>query len=348
MLKRLSAREKFEQLIADFEPLLRNAFMESIADIKSRIQLKRIIERLERNDVAGAFDMLHMEPTAFRPLDRAIAQAYEGGGVAAVSGLPVLRDPTGHQLVVRFDVRNYRAEQWLSRHSSDLITNIIEDQRRAVLKSLTAGMEAGNNPRSTALELVGRLNRITGRREGGILGLTSIQADYVGTARHELASGDAALMKNYLTRNRRDRRYDKTVTAAIRDGRPLAADVISRIAGRYEDSLLKLRGDTISRTETLTALNASNQEAFRQGLDKTDYTEQDVTRVWNTAHDERVRHSHAAMDGQEVKGLNTPFTAPDGSQLLYPGDTSLGASASQIINCRCMQFIRLNYAKGVD
>jgi hypothetical protein len=82
MLKRLSAREKFEQLIADFEPLLRNAFMESVADIKSNLQIKRIVERLERNDIAGAIEALYLDPAAFRPLDRAIAQAFEGGGVS--------------------------------------------------------------------------------------------------------------------------------------------------------------------------------------------------------------------------------------------------------------------------
>lgn len=202
MLKRLSAREKFEQLIADFEPLLRNAFMESVADIKSNIQIKRIVERLERNDIAGAIEALYLDPAAFRPLDRAIAQAFEGGGVAAVSNLPTLRDLFGSQLVVRFDVRNPRAEQWLTQHSTNLVTNIIEDQKVAARKVLVAGMEAGNNPRATALELVGRLSRATGRREGGILGLTSIQAEYAITARSELASGDTSALRHYSSPRR--------------------------------------------------------------------------------------------------------------------------------------------------
>lgn len=348
MLKRLSSREKFEQLIADFEPLLRNAFMESVADIKSNIQIKRIVERLERNDIAGAIEALYLDPAAFRPLDRAIAQAFEGGGVAAVSNLPTLRDPFGSQLVVRFDVRNPRAEQWLTQHSTNLVTNIIEDQKVAARKVLVAGMEAGNNPRATALGLVGRLSRATGRREGGILGLTSIQAEYAITARSELASGDTSALRHYLTRGRRDKRFDRTILKHINDGTTPPSDLIVRIVGRYEDGLLKLRGDTIARTETLTSLNASNQEAFRQGLEKTNYTEQDVTRVWRSANDERVRHSHAAMNGVEVKGLNTPYVLPDGSMMMYPGDSSLGAPASQIINCRCTQFLRLDFLKGID
>jgi len=47
MLKRLSPRERFEQLISTFEPVLRAAFMEAIDDIRSNIVLRCSIERLE-------------------------------------------------------------------------------------------------------------------------------------------------------------------------------------------------------------------------------------------------------------------------------------------------------------
>ncbi|MBK3745292.1 head morphogenesis protein [Paraburkholderia aspalathi] len=348
MLKRLSPRERFDALIADFEPILRASFLASIADIKSNVQLRLVVERLERNDIAGAIEALHIDATAFRPLDKAILAAFEGGGIAAVSRLPQLRDPSGNVLVVRFDVRHLDAERWLTQHSSNLITAITTDIKEAARIALTAGMEAGRNPRSTALDVVGRINRATGRREGGILGLTSTQTGYVENARLELLSGDPASLRNYLTRNRRDRRFDRAVTAAIRGEKPLPADTVTRMLGQYENSLLKLRGDTIARTETISALNASNQEAFRQGLEKTEYTAQDVTRVWKTASDERVRHDHRAMSNVEVVGLDTPFTLPDGSQMLYPGDTSLGASASQTINCRCTQFLRLDFLKNID
>lgn len=348
MLKRLSARERFEALIADFEPILRAAFMASIADIKSNVQLRRIVERLERNDIAGAVDALHIDAAAFRPVDKAILSAFEGGGVAAVSRLPQLRDPSGNMLVVRFDVRHRDAERWLTQHSSKLVTSVTNDMKEAARVALTAGMEAGRNPRSTALDVVGRISRATGRREGGILGLTGIQSGYVENARAELLSGNPALLKNYLTRNRRDKRFDRTIAKAIREGTPIPADTVTRMLGQYENALLKLRGDTIARTETISALNASNQEAFRQGLEKTEYTAQDVTRVWKATTDERVRHDHRAMNNIEVVGLDTPFTLPDGSQMLFPGDSSLGAPASQLINCRCFQFLRLDFMKNID
>lgn len=54
MLKRLSPRERLEQLLFDLTPMLRAAFMDAIDDIRSNIVLRRIVERLERGDINGA------------------------------------------------------------------------------------------------------------------------------------------------------------------------------------------------------------------------------------------------------------------------------------------------------
>jgi hypothetical protein len=49
------------------------------------------------------------------------------------------------------------------------------------------------------------------------------------------------------------------------------------------------------------------------------------------------------MDGQEVVGFDAPFIAPDGSRMMFPGDTSLGAPGEQTIQCRCFERIRVRY-----
>ena len=62
-----------------------------------------------------------------------------------------------------------------------------------------------------------------------------------------------------------------------------------------------------------------------------------VAKVWVTVGDERVREAHMAADSQE-QTLNKPFQV--GGQLLrWPGDSSLGASAGNIINCRCSSVV---------
>lgn len=57
------------------------------------------------------------------------------------------------------------------------------------------------------------------------------------------------------------------------------------------------------------------------------------TKTWRTIGDSKVRDTHQVVDGQ-TKGIDEPFELPQGI-VLHPGDGSLGAPYSEIINCRC-------------
>jgi len=186
----------------------------------------------------------------------------------------------GLAVVFRFNVRNSRAEQWLSDHSSTLVTRILDDQRNAVRAALTAGMEAGVNPRSMALDITGRINRATGRREGGIIGLTAQQEDYSRNALAELMSGNRTAMRNYLTRARRDKRFDRTVLKAMNEGVGLSRSQAEKIVGRYCDGLLNLRGETVARLEAKASLHRAEQESFLQAVDTGAVNPADVKRRW--------------------------------------------------------------------
>ena len=71
-----------------------------------------------------------------------------------------------------------------------------------------------------------------------------------------------------------------------------------------------------------------NKEQFRQvkadGL---------LHKQWQTMKDERVRLTHVEVDNT-ILPIDVPFTVGD-SLMMYPRDRSLGASADEIINCRC-------------
>lgn len=58
-----------------------------------------------------------------------------------------------------------------------------------------------------------------------------------------------------------------------------------------------------------------------------------VKKQWVTMGDAKVRASHRAVNGQ-VQNIDQPFQVGT-SLLMYPGDSSLGASLGEIINCRC-------------
>lgn len=79
--------------IEALEPVIRDAFLRSVADIRSEAQLALVIDALERGDVQRLVAVLNLDPTFFAPLDRAIQGAYLEGGIRALSGLPVIPDP---------------------------------------------------------------------------------------------------------------------------------------------------------------------------------------------------------------------------------------------------------------
>lgn len=334
----------FDELLAKFEPSLAAAFREAIAEIKSAIVLKVIVERLERNDIEGAIAAMQLEPEAFAALDLAFAEAYNAGGINAVGELPKVKDPSGARVVFRFGVRNPQAEAFLRQHSSQMVTRIIEDQRIAIRSALVEGLSRGKNPRATALDVIGRVSPVTKKREGGIIGLTSQQERYVASARAELLSGDAEQMRNYLTRGRRDKRFDRTVVKAINEGRAVTSAEVDKMVGRYSDGLLQLRGEMLARTETMTALGTSRDHAIRQQIDGGKLLVDDVHKVWRTAGDSRVRHTHRALSRQSV-GVDDVFVSPSGAVLRYPGDPQ--APASEIIGCRCHVQYRISYIDAV-
>lgn len=82
-----------QRQIDALEPVIREAFLRSIADIRSEAQLTLVVDALEKGDAQRLIAVLNLDPTFFAPLDRAIQGAYIEGGIRALSGLPVIPDP---------------------------------------------------------------------------------------------------------------------------------------------------------------------------------------------------------------------------------------------------------------
>ncbi|KSV95380.1 head morphogenesis protein SPP1 gp7 [Sinorhizobium sp. GL28] len=340
-----SLRQQLEALINELAPNMERAFREAIDDIKSEIVLKEVVERLERQDIEGAIAALHIDPAAFRPLSEAIREAFSAGGLLVTQNMPRLSDPAGARVVVRWDVGNQRAEQIIREQSSKLITHVTKDTKQMAREAIHAGYAQGQGPRTIALDLAGRINRVTGRREGGLIGLTSQLARTVENARGALLSGDVEGMKHYLTLTRRDKRFDRQVAKAIREGKSLPADVVAKVTGRLADRYVQFRGETIARTETQSSVHAAKHEAYQQGLDRSGRDATLVTRRWRSVGDRHVRHTHQVLNAEEVTGMDMPFQSPSGALMRFPGDTSLGAGPGEIIACRCHVEYNFDFAE---
>ena len=70
--------------------------------------------------------------------------------------------------------------------------------------------------------------------------------------------------------------------------------------------------------------NSDFKEALEQGK---------LYKIWHTALDEKVRLTHQMVESEMVPVFDVFKVG--GYPMLYPGDFSLGASASEIVNCRC-------------
>ncbi len=243
-------------------------------------------------------------------------------------------------MVFQFNVRNPQAEAWISQFSSNAVTEILDDQRTMIREYLRAGLEKGNNPRTVALDIVGRIGP-NGTRQGGAIGLTSSQAQWVRNYADELASDNP---QQALVRLLRDKRFDKTILKAADSGEPLSADQIQLMVQAYTNRALRYRAENIARTEAMSALHESQNQAIEQAVASGAIQSSAVTYIWNTAEDSRVRDSHEAMDKQRVS-RGESFITGNGIPLRYPGDPE--GPPEEIINCRCWREPDVDFLAGV-
>ncbi|MBL4768346.1 MAG: hypothetical protein JKY94_11645 [Rhodobacteraceae bacterium] len=333
-------------LLDGMAPAVQEAFLQVIADKKSDVQLATLIKAIRASDTEAVVRILALGQEYFMPLDAMLREAQTAGAGFALEEFKRKAKRAGLNAVARFDGRNLRAESFLRNQSSKLITRISTDTRDITRDILRAAMEQGRGPKSVALDLVGRYDRLAGRRVGGIIGMTPGDVEASKRALEQLRSGDPKELRKYLRRGLRNKSYDQMVIRAIKDKKPVPADMARKIVARYEDKLLFSRGETIARTELLQSLHASQDEAFQQLYDDGKLTPDQVTSTWDAAQDADTRASHRFMDDQ-VQATDGTFTTGAGYRMRYPGDSSLGAPASEIVNCRCRVRKNIDFIKGL-
>lgn len=337
-------RAAFFRALAEVEPRIAEAFEAAIQDVRSTAQRRAIEEAIERairtgNIGRGVQEVqaaLQLGQEFFAPLDRAIQEAFETGAVYQLSLLPKRPSNTAPALVARFDPRNPRAERWTRENAGRLITEIAEDTEATIREALTEAVEVQRPYRRVARDLIGTTQG--NERKGGLIGLHSSQARAVRNARRDIENLDPA----YFNRQRRDRRLDPLVRRAIREGKPLAQADIDRVTSRYADRLLRLRGETIARTEGNKAANAGRTEAIEQLIDSGKVQAEHVTKVWRATIGKFTREHHLALNGTEVK-WGEKFISPEtGFPMDHPHDED--APPVDTVNCRCTMATRINWA----
>ncbi len=152
-----------------------------------------------------------------------------------------------------------------------------------------------------------------------------------------LAAAAVSLRKAYL--GFFDKYYERYVSAIFQGGEPYygvgawrnqhALDFavwLTRTArGEPNIAFENSHSMTVTRTEISAMCNlAALDGAHRSGM---------RFKTWETFGDGKVRPSHKAVGGTRIP-IDEPFTVGN-SKLMFPNDTSLGADAEEIVNCRC-------------
>lgn len=362
MTYRLSAKQRrqLEALTARFEPIVRDAFLAVADQIIRDADFTRLVQAIETGNVRDVLRSIGIQAGSFNAIGEAMGAAYAASGATAMTMMPLVRDGRGFKVNFQFNARNLRAERRLSSYLSGLIQEFTKEAEAATRATLAAGLKAGRNPRQVAQELIGVYDPALRKRVGGSLVLNRNQADALIRSKADLAQKTITMivdgkeqvyegsLAKYLTRTRRDKRFDSTVRKAMNGEIALSQAQINRLATRYSERLLISRANTIGQTEVMEALNSARMEAGYQAAEQAGVDPDKAEKVWIATADNRVREQHLHMNNAVVLGMDTPFTLPDGTQMQYPMDSSLGAGASQTINCRCTYFVRLNFFARKD
>ena len=340
-------RKTIHQLFALTIPEIQEVFLQTMQGVVDDAILDQMIVAIENNDAEALFKASGFTPAALSPILDRIQQSYKDGGLSESSLWPKrIVTPTG-VVRFRFDMRNTVVEQDLKQYSSGFVTRLTNEARSNVRMVLQRGMLAGDNPRQTALNIVGKVNRSTGKREGGVIGLTVGQEGWVANTKRYLEQGDS----KYFSLKLRDRRFDSVVKKAMADKRKLKPSEIDRLVTSYKVKALKYRGETIGRTETLQSINRGAAASYAQAINEGKLNRSQVTKEWDDASDPRTRRTHRKMGVTYGKGkgigVDDIFVSPSGSRLKQPGDTTLDADASEIVNCRCIVKYRIDWFKGL-
>lgn len=125
--------------------------------------------------------------------------------------------------------------------------------------------------------------------------------------------------------------HDKKVSSAITQG-ILQGESVDRIAGRMlgigdMDFRAALR---TARTTMTAAQNEGRLDSFERASDMGI----EMQKTWIATLDDRVRESHAELDGETV-----PIDEPFSNGLMYPADPN--GDPAEVYNCRCTMIAQL-------
>lgn len=311
--------ERIETLLSAAEPRIARAFVAAINGLRDELDLAEVERLLLAGDFEGA---LRLTQTVAEQLGQVSTVTFFAAGQDTATFLSGLDLGT-----ILFDQVNVRAVQAMQVNNLRLISEFTAEQRAATRLALLDGIARGLNPRDQA------------RAFRDSVGLTERQQAAVINYRR-LLEGSAADQREALTRELRDRRFDRTVNRSIRTGEALTPDQIDRMVDRYRARYVKYRSEVIGRTEALRSVHQGVEEGYQQAIDAGKLDAEDLIRTWDSSKDSRVRTTHKLLNGQK-RAWGEYWQTVNGI-IRFPGDPN--AAAEETVQCRCVLTTRIRNA----
>jgi len=314
--------ESVRRLLAQQERRIGRFFDIAINELLNDLDIGRLERLIRENRLLDAIEAVEQiaistanaNQQAFIEAGRATATYIQSGSVATIG----------------FDITNQQAVDLMRQNRLEFINDFSEKQTRAVRSAILEGVREGLGPRDVA------------RQFRGAIGLTEHQEGAVRNFRRlleRIGEDDVArqFQREALTRELRDKRSDPRIRRAIREQTRLSPDEIDRMVERYRRGALRRRSQDIARTEALHSVHGGRRNALQQAIGSGAVEVDSIRRRWNTGQDGRQRIPHDELNGVIIRHGEV-YTNSLG-RIAHPGDRS--AVAANVINCRCVETIRI-------
>lgn len=303
-----------------YTPVIAQGIRRIFEELRKDIPLEDAVRVLSTQGITGLLSYLDdMEDRVEEGILNTIYNAYLESGRALVVLLPV------GALTARFTFNaiDPGTIPSLLEHNAQLVAEISNETRRAIVQNVQTNILAGINPIDAARDF----------RES--IGLTEFQERAVSNYRRALEQPNLDEIRAMLRDDRRllrDKRSDRSLRRVL-EGQRLQQDQIDSMVDRYRKRYIKYRSESIARTESLRAVTMGEYHSLLQAQQQ-GKLDPDLRRFWVATRDERTRAHHIVIPQMNKKGVRVGemFQTPQGL-MRFPRDPQ--GLASNVINCRC-------------
>ena len=234
------------------------------------------------------------------------------------------------------------ATEMLTKKINHFAEELTETSLKKIRKILSAGIEEGFNNDELAEQMNEIFNTYTDGQENiDVLSakdmyIEAMFIDEKGQAQMNIGNRYSDMFKKITAAKESGEITDSETTDLLKALKGLINPTDP--VGKQVDSLLitygvpqnkgikRSRSVTIARTESTYARNLGFYDTYKSNPLVSGST-------WKSLHDKDVRTAHRDENEVTVE-VGEPFDV-DGEKMLFPGDTSLGATGKNIVNCRC-------------